>query len=349
MNLINLHIAATSSTLKVNFSPYLIDVVLSGQIDSLRHKARVKDGSLHLTLFKSQPGIWENLEISDDEVQKAKIRTEATEKQKELEDQILERRRDRKVADERFSTRKQMALEEAERSRLDNRKEEEKKTAEEEVYASFAKMRTEAAEEEKAKSRTTAGSKPIPSSAPVAISAAAESKKTGHGLGATYDLKENDIDSDIEDAGFLDVIDEEGEPVEEIYSSNFVHENQFTSHLRGTQGHTDSDADIKYVPPPRMTAGTGTSVGINFTPRVFPTPMRESKQAEEQDWIAKNRKHLKKHGQLGKNITKGKHYNTVNTIRDKSSHVYYTFLLTNITALIVILCNGMLRQWRGHL
>ncbi|CAE7665025.1 DNAAF4, partial [Symbiodinium microadriaticum] len=33
--------------------------------------------------------------------------------------------------------------------------------------------------------------------------------------------------------------------------------------------------------------------------------MRESKQAEEQDWIAKNRKHLKKHGQLGQNLTKG--------------------------------------------
>lgn len=51
--------------------------------------------------------------------------------------------------------------------------------------------------------------------------------------------------------------------------------------------------------------GGGGNVGISFTPRVFPTPMRESKQAEEQDWIAKNRKHLKKHGQLGKNITKG--------------------------------------------
>lgn len=299
--------------MKVNFSPYLIDIVLSGQIDSLRHKARVKDGSLHLTLFKSQPGTWENLELSDDEDQKAKIRTEATEKQKELDDQIQERRRDRKVADERFSTRKQMALEEAERSRLDNRKEEEKKTAEEEVYASFAKMQSEAAEVERAKFRVAAASKIAPSSAPVAISSAAESKKTSHGLGATYDLKENDIDSDIEDTGFLDVIDEEQEPVEEIYSSDFVHENQFTSHLRGKQNHSDSDTDIKYVPPPRMAAGTGTSsVGINFTPRVFPTPMRESKQAEEQDWIAKNRKHLKKHGQLGKNITKGRNSNPNN-------------------------------------
>ncbi len=41
--------------------------------------------------------------------------------------------------------------------------------------------------------------------------------------------------------------------------------------------------------------------GISFTPRVFPTPMRESKAAEEEDWVAKNRKHLKRHGVLGKN------------------------------------------------
>lgn len=317
--------------MKINFSPYLIDIVLNGQIDSLRHKARVKDGTLHLTLFKAQLGIWENLEISNDENQKAKIRSEANEKQKELDDQIYERRKDRKIADERFSTRKQMALEEAERNRLENKKEEEKKTAEEEVYASFAKMQAKAVEEEKIMARGPAGSKPAPSKAPEAMSAAAESKKIGHGLGATYDLKENEIDSDIEDAGILDVIEEE-ESAEEIYSSNFVHENQFTNHLRGTQAISDSDADIKYVPPPRMAAGTGTaSVGINFTPRVFPTPMRESKQAEEQDWIAKNRKHLKKHGQLGKNLTKG-------TLTTHSTYEISDFNLPRTV-----------RQWSGHI
>jgi hypothetical protein len=33
--------------------------------------------------------------------------------------------------------------------------------------------------------------------------------------------------------------------------------------------------------------------------------MRESKLAEEDDWIAKNRRHLKKHGVFGKNATAG--------------------------------------------
>lgn len=46
-------------------------------------------------------------------------------------------------------------------------------------------------------------------------------------------------------------------------------------------------------------------IDVQFTPRVFPTPMRESKIAEEDDWIAKNRRHLKKHGVLGNSASKG--------------------------------------------
>jgi hypothetical protein len=66
--------------------------------------------------------------------------------------------------------------------------------------------------------------------------------------------------------------------------------------------HIDEEVDdVRYIPPPRTVAQSD----IQFTPRVFPTPMRESKIAEEDDWIAKNRRHLKKHGVLGKNAKNG--------------------------------------------
>lgn len=45
------------------------------------------------------------------------------------------------------------------------------------------------------------------------------------------------------------------------------------------------------VPPPRQALQSE----IQFTPRVFPTPSRESKAAEEEDWLVKNRQHLSRH------------------------------------------------------
>lgn len=53
----------------------------------------------------------------------------------------------------------------------------------------------------------------------------------------------------------------------------------------------DEDAPL---PDPRA----GGVLKMKFTPRIFPTPMRESKQNEEEDWIAKNRSHLRKNPQL---------------------------------------------------
>mmetsp|Transcript_33337 Transcript_33337/g.72102 ORF Transcript_33337/g.72102 Transcript_33337/m.72102 type:complete len:811 (+) Transcript_33337:99-2531(+) len=65
----------------------------------------------------------------------------------------------------------------------------------------------------------------------------------------------------------------------------------------------EEEEEVRYVPPPRsggLSTCADQKVDIRFTPRVFPTPMRESKAAEEEDWVAKNRRHLKNHGVLGK-------------------------------------------------
>ena len=71
---------------------------------------------------------------------------------------------------------------------------------------------------------------------------------------------------------------------------------------------SDEGDEIKFIPPPRnagISQSSDGKVDIVFTPRVFPTPLRESKAAEEEDWVAKNRRHLKKHGALGQNLTRG--------------------------------------------
>ena len=51
----------------------------------------------------------------------------------------------------------------------------------------------------------------------------------------------------------------------------------------------DDDGVATYVPAPRASTGV---VPVGFTPRIFPTPLRESKMADESAWIMKNRRHL---------------------------------------------------------
>lgn len=60
----------------------------------------------------------------------------------------------------------------------------------------------------------------------------------------------------------------------------------------------DGDVDetpVRYTPAPRTSVGV---VPIGFTTRLFPTPLRESKVADESAWIMKNRRHLHKNKSL---------------------------------------------------
>ena len=136
-------ILVTSSTLKINYAPYIVNIVLFSSIDPIKHKATIKDGDLHVTLYKTvqSKGHWGSLENkSDDKTLITKIREDSLIAQDALEKDLFDKRKDRRTDDERYSLRKQMGLDEAERNRLDNLKEAEKRSAEEEVYQTFAKM-----------------------------------------------------------------------------------------------------------------------------------------------------------------------------------------------------------------
>ncbi|GMF40917.1 unnamed protein product [Phytophthora fragariaefolia] len=61
-------------------------------------------------------------------------------------------------------------------------------------------------------------------------------------------------------------------------------------------GALDTPTNTIDIPPPRECIQSE----IRFTPRVFPTPSRESKAAEEEDWLLKNRKHINKHQGLNR-------------------------------------------------
>lgn len=61
------------------------------------------------------------------------------------------------------------------------------------------------------------------------------------------------------------------------------------------RGGDDDETPVRYTPAPRTSVGV---VPIGFTTRLFPTPLRESKVADESAWIMKNRRHLHKNKSL---------------------------------------------------
>lgn len=297
--------SVTPSLLKVNYSPYLVDIVLNGIIDSIRHKAKVKNGVLNLTLFKSTTEMWRSLEITDKDKSKD-IRIESIRNQESLEEQRNERRKEKKYEDEKHSLRKQMALEEDERTRLENKKEEEKKSAEEQMYATFQDI-------EKKKHQ--------------AITKMDISSQSKVSKGSLYDIDEedeidniydddDDIEDSIESTNKKQLSDYEYSKIKSAtfssgtsrISEDVQYGTEVVTNPNDIHDDDDIDAEIKYIPPPRTSgvSTTGGPVEILFTPRLFPTPMRESKASEEEDWIAKNRKHLKHHGVFGNKLSKGR-------------------------------------------
>jgi len=337
-------IFVTSTTLKVNYSPYLLDLVLHSSVDAVKHKATVKEGVLHVTLLKAAPGAtWGEL-VSNitDKKELAAAREAAMAGHTQLQDTLKEARHDRRIDDERHALRKQMALEETERSLLEGLKAEEKTDAEERVYKEFADMERKNAlaaaskdapavqaskpkkEKEKEKEKDRRDNKPASvlggsqgldndnslfahlhetpkttTFAPPGPSAAV----TGAGNSAVNDIFRasdlmdmNAIDDFLAKEG-IDEVDDEGEG-EGKYSMNDIDEEEEEeeeeepvrrspaltaklareAQLQQQQQVDDNDIDIKYVPPPRSTGyNEKTRVEVSYTPRVFPTPMRESK------------------------------------------------------------------------
>jgi dyslexia susceptibility 1 candidate gene 1 protein len=280
-------IFCTENILKVNYAPYLVDILLFSTIDPLKHKAVVKEGVLEVKLFKKVPAIWGFLELQEtSEEQAIEMRIDSLKNQEELEKQLSARRRDKRVDDERHSLRKQMALDESERSRIDNLKAEEKQRAEEEMFAVFSKINSESSMTEACSATTITRDR-----APALIDKQIISEQMLNRLEFSRlnkpIIEDDDFDSEIED-------DISAKKVEEDWT------------LVKHEDIGELDAELKYIPPPRAVTSAGGKVEINFTPRMFPTPIRESKLAEEEDWIAKNRKHLKKHAVYGKALKSGK-------------------------------------------
>lgn len=59
-------------------------------------------------------------------------------------------------------------------------------------------------------------------------------------------------------------------------------------------------ATLAPLPPPRSAPNASSKVAVAFSQRAFPTPLRESRQKEEEDWLARNYAKAKERAMLAK-------------------------------------------------
>ena len=303
-----INLIVTETTLKVNYSPYIIDVVLDQKVNAVKHKAAVKEGNLNITLFKKDSGVaWDKFEAIGDKEQLKELKKDSLAAYDKLNENLQEERKSYKIKEERHATRSQMALDTAERSRLEDVKLEEKKAAEKEVYETFAKMQYQQQDIAEKDQKATKTSKSTRKKR-VSFSDESklfESKRKENSSSGKVDSKSIfdesvvlDIDDDDINEDLLTIIESGPKQVEPVATSTSYSEADDA--IDDDANDEELDEDVKYLPEPRQISGSADGkVNIKFTPRVFPTPMRESKAAEEEDWVAKNRRHLKTHGVLG--------------------------------------------------
>lgn len=307
----------------------------------MKHKAAVKDGHLNITLYKKDIGIWGALVATGDSSTLAVVKQEALAAQASLDQQLEVQRKDRKIDEEKHALRKQMKLDEIERNLVDSLKQEEKETAEKEVYEALAELSRKQVSNSKAisashsvvekehdnikKKKTSDSSNRIGSIDAYLQSdniedVADDAMKEYSAGSSTSQRRDSQFAQEKVAASALEEDDKKYDGDDDDKDDNDYNHSMIPSTSKPSSSSSslqpsitsvlqhEYDEEVRYIPPPRSTGlseNHSQRKDISFTPRVFPTPMRESKAAEEEDWVAKNRRHLKKHGVLGKGRRKG--------------------------------------------
>ncbi|CAK8991718.1 Dynein axonemal assembly factor 4 [Durusdinium trenchii] len=348
-------IYACALYIKVNYRPYLINLDLFDAIDDQSGITRVDDGTLIMRFRKAQEHMWPDLQCAncDDKAAMRKRRTESMEAKSREAAKSEARFKERKMEDERLSTRMQMQVDEMERQRLDDLKAEEKEEAERNVYETLRQFKeaeaeaqaascvakenaglasnngSDQAEQEKQekehlksilKKKETCPEPRLKDGPHQTEPEKKDERRVSFHEEVSIDGEDQDRPaatdmqnrSKVQDApspkaiadGIADAVTEDlsifseaelivESPTEETTTprdgASDPSEHVETGHAFEADAEAD-DGDLeKVLPAPRSAA----HVTLSFTPRVFPTPMRESKREEEEDWLLRNRRHMK--------------------------------------------------------
>ncbi|XP_073922101.1 dynein axonemal assembly factor 4 isoform X2 [Castor canadensis] len=226
--------------LKVNFPPFLFEVFLYAPIDEASSKAKIGNDTIIFTLCKKEAVMWETLCISGvDKEMMQRIREQSILQVQERAKEAAEAKATAKREDQKYALSVMMKIEEEERKKIEDMKENERRKATKELEA--WKESQKKAEEQKRIQREETFRQ--------------QQKQTKE---ERKKLKPKSLTrSSISRHPAT-----KGRNSENIFSEVFKED---------------------CVPAPRSVG----SIQVSFTPRVFPTALRESHAAEEEEWLHK--------------------------------------------------------------
>ncbi|XP_024623562.1 dynein assembly factor 4, axonemal isoform X2 [Neophocaena asiaeorientalis asiaeorientalis] len=230
----------TENYLKVNCPPFLFEVFLYAPIDDESSKAKIGNDTIVFTLHKKEAAMWETLSLSGvDKEMMQRIREKSILQAQKSAKEAMEAKASARREDQKYTLNVMMKIEEEERKRIEDMKENERIKATKELETWKEHQRK--AEEHKIVQREEKlyqQEKQIEE----------ERKKLKH-----KGLTRNSVSRNLATKG---------------RNSEII----FFEKLK-----EDS------IPAPRSVG----NIKINFTPRVFPTALRESQVAAEEEWLHK--------------------------------------------------------------
>ncbi|NXJ08273.1 DAAF4 factor, partial [Odontophorus gujanensis] len=237
------NIFCTERYLKVSVPPFLFEAILYAPIDETNSTAKIGNGIVFFTLYKKEVAMWESLtvvNVNKEELQH--LRENAVLKAHEKAKEETEAKKVLKQEHKKYALEATMKLEEAERKRIEELKEQERQKVSKELE--LWRSQQEDAEKQK------------------------RVQKEGERYEEVEQLKEK--------------------KKEKINKTRIPNEEIPKTKLKPTKGHGScsifsENLKEEQLPAPRS-AGT---IKISFTSRVFPTALRESRVAEEEEWLQK--------------------------------------------------------------
>ncbi|KAG8144780.1 putative Dyslexia susceptibility 1 candidate1 protein [Naja naja] len=229
----------TEQYLKVNAPPLLFEAALFAPIDAERSRAEIQDGCVVFTLLKKEAAPWASLRVEDgNEAKMREIREEAVRQAQEEARAKAAAKSAEKRERGRLALDAAIKLEEAERKRIEELKEQERKKSTEEI---------EAWKRQNEMQKKVCTKFQLPD-------------------------RNTEVLGEIKECQNLGSFAGKGVSTSGALTKGGNYGNMFSEKIK-----EDS------IPSPRPPG----SIMIHFTPRVFPTALRESQIPEEEEWLCK--------------------------------------------------------------